>query len=129
MLVWALVIWILTFLAAGYSLWNWRLLWTAEAKPACEYAQIYEKYCLAGLRYLRFGYYLLAANLAIALPWISWKFFRSDRTFGIVAYMISIAQIAGLTAGLVLYVSISQVRAAGCVATWKTRTGNLEEEV
>ena len=76
MVLWAVVIWILTLLAAGYSFWNWRLLWTAERRSAREYAQIYEKYCVAGLRHIRFGFGLLAVNLAIAIPWISWKFFR-----------------------------------------------------
>jgi hypothetical protein len=107
MLLWAVVVWLLTFLAAGYSLWNWRLLWTAEIRSAREYAQIYEKYCVAGLRHIRFGFCLLAVNLAIAIPWLSWKFFRSPRTghFGIVAYMISIGLIAGLTAGYLLWFS------------------------
>jgi hypothetical protein len=104
MLLWALVIWVLTLLAAGYSLWNWRLLWTAETKPASEYAQIYEKYCVAGLRHIRFGYYLLSVNLAIAIPWISWKFFRSGR----VTYMISLGLIAGLTAGYLFWFSRSR---------------------
>ena len=42
MLLWAVVIWILTLLAAGYFLWNWRLLWTTQIRSAREYAQIYE---------------------------------------------------------------------------------------
>jgi len=110
MFLWALVIWLLTLLAGGYSIWNWRLLWTASLKPACEYARIYEEYCVASLRHIRFGYCLLAVNLAIAIPWISWKFFRSARAghFGILSYTISVGLIAGLAAGYLFWFSRSR---------------------
>jgi len=131
MLLWALVIWVLTLLAAGYSLWNWRLLWTAEIRSAREYAQTYEKYCVAGLRHIRFGYCLLAVNLAIAIPWISWKFFRSGRTghFGIVAYMISIGLIAGLTAGYLFWFSRSRRNRLRELEQLRHYRKSLEEEV
>ncbi len=107
MRVWAVLIWILTFLAGGFSLWNWRVLWTAQTKPAREYAEIYEKYCVAGLRSIRFGYYLLTVNLAIVVPWISWKFFRSAGTnhFSLTTYLVSLGLTAGLTAGYLFWFS------------------------
>ena len=130
MVLWAVVIWILTLLAAGYSFWNWRLLWTAERRSAREYAQIYEKYCVAGLRHIRFGFCLLAVNLAIAIPWISWKFFRSARTshFGIVAYLISIGLIAGLAAGYVFWFSRSRRNRLRELEQLRQYRKSLEEE-
>jgi hypothetical protein len=130
MLLWAMVIWVLTLLAAGYSLWNWRLLWAAETKPASEYAQIYEKYCVAGLRHIRFGYYLLAANLTIAIPWISWKFFRSGPShFGIGSYMISLGLIAGITAGYLFWASRSRRSRLRELEQLRQYRKSLEEEM
>jgi uncharacterized membrane protein YidH (DUF202 family) len=131
MVLWAVVIWILTLLAAGYSLWNWRSLWTAERRSAREYAQTYEKYCVAGLRHIRFGVCLLAMNLILAIPWISWKFFRSARTghFGIVAYLISIGLIAGLTAGFLFWFSKSRRNRLRELEELRQYRKSLEEEV
>jgi hypothetical protein len=108
--LWALVVWILTVFASGYSLWNWRVLWNAETKPVCDYMRIYEKYCVAWLRYIRFGYWFLALNLAISVPWITWIFLRSAHTghFGLIGYLIRIGLIAGLTTGYLLWFSRSQ---------------------
>ena len=105
MFLWALVIWISTVAITGYSFWNWRSLWTAERKPACEYVQIYEKHCLAGLREIRFGYSFLAVNLAIVVPWISWRYFRSasNDQFGLTAYLISMGLVAGLAAAYLIW--------------------------
>jgi hypothetical protein len=129
-LLWALVIWVLTVLAAGYSLWNWRLLWTAETRSAREYAQIYEKYCVAGLRHIRFGCYLLAANLAIAIPWISWKFFRSGPgQFGIGTYAISLGLIAGITAGYLFWFSRSRRNRLRELEQLRQYRRSLEEEM
>ena len=130
MLLWALVIWVLTLLAAGYSLWNWRLLWTAETRSAREYAQTYEKYCVAGLRHIRFGYCLLAVNLAIAIPWISWKFFRSGPGhFGIGTYVISLGLIAGLTTGYLFWFSRSRRNRLRELEQLREYRKSLEEEV
>ena len=105
MTMWAVVIWALTLLAEGYSLWNWRMLWRAETKSTLECAQIYEKYCIAGLRYIRFGYGFLAVNLAITIPWLSWKFFSQPGTghLNLTAYLVSLGLIAGLTAGYLFW--------------------------
>jgi membrane protease YdiL (CAAX protease family) len=105
MFLWALVVWLSTLAITGYSFWNWRSLWTAERKPACEYVQIYEKHCLAGLREIRFGYYFLVVNLVIGVPWISWRYFQSTSNgqFGLKAYLIGMGLIAGLTAGYLIW--------------------------
>jgi hypothetical protein len=105
MLLWALVVWISTVAITAYSFWNWHSLWTAEKKSACEYIQIYEKHCLAGLREIRFGYYFLAANLAIGVPWISWKYIRSASNdhFSLMAYLISMGFYAGLTTSYLIW--------------------------
>jgi hypothetical protein len=110
MFVWALVIWIATLTATGHSIWNWRSLWLAELKSTSEYVRIYEKHCAAGLRQISFGYWFLAVNLAIVIPWISWRFFRSGDAIrlSLIAYLISMGLVAGLTVGYLLWFSTSR---------------------
>jgi hypothetical protein len=110
MFVWALVIWIATLTATGYSIWNWRSLWLAERKSTSEYVRIYEKHCLAGLREIRFGYCFLAVNLSIVIPWVSWRFFRSGDAvhLSLMAYLISMGLVTGLTLGYLFWFSRSR---------------------
>jgi hypothetical protein len=110
MFIWAVVVWILTLIATVYSIWNWRVLWNAGMRSVSDYARIYEKYCRQWLRYIRFGYWFLVVNLAISIPWLSWKYFRSSGAghFSLTAYLISMGLIAGLTAGYLIWFSRSR---------------------
>jgi hypothetical protein len=110
MFVWALVIWTATLTATAYSVWNWRSLWLAERKSTSEYVRIYERHCVAGLRQIRFGYCFLAANLVIVIPWVSWRFFRSGDAvpLSLMAYLISMGLVAGLTVGYLFWFSRSR---------------------
>jgi hypothetical protein len=110
MYVWALVIWISTVCATAYSIWNWHSLWQAEPKSASEYVQAYKKHCVAGLQQIRFGYYFLAVSPAITVPWLTWKFFRSEtgKELSLIAYSISMGLVAGLTAGYLFWFSRSR---------------------
>jgi hypothetical protein len=105
MYVWAVVIWASTLGATAYSIWNWRSLWRAEQKSASEYVRTYQRHCVAGLRQVRFGYYFLAVSLAITVPWLSWKFFRSGpgKDLSLSAYLVSMGVIAGLTVAYLLW--------------------------
>ena len=130
MLVWALTIWILTLFASGYSIWNWRMLWIAEKKPAFEYTQVYEKYCIAGLREIRFGYCFLAACLAINVPWISWRFFLSspgDHSH-LIVYLLSMGIVAGLTLGYLLWFQIARKNRLRELEQLRLYRKSLEEE-
>jgi len=99
MWIWASVVWITTLAASGFSIWNWRSLWKAENKTAVEYAETYENYCIAGLRQIRFGYRLLAVQLAIVVPWFSWKFFFAVGAahWNLARYLIGMGLAAVLT--------------------------------
>jgi hypothetical protein len=110
MYVWAAVIWVSTLWATAYSIWNWRSLWRAERKSASEYVRTYERYCLAGLRQVRFGYWFLAVSLAITVPWLSWKFFRSGPgdELSLSAFWFSMGVIAGLTVVYLLWFRASR---------------------
>jgi hypothetical protein len=73
---WALVVWITTLGATGFSVWNSSGLWKESASSVCEYADVYEKRSLATLRAMRFGFWFLALQLSIAVPWLTWDFVR-----------------------------------------------------
>ena len=97
---WALVVWITTFIAMGFSIWNWRTLWNATSASTSEFADLYAKRCMAKLRAVRFGYWFLAMQLAIAVPWLSWDFYRGgdNGQFGIRSYVITMLVLACITA-------------------------------
>ncbi len=98
--VWASVIWLTTFIALGFSIWNWRTLWNATSASTSEFTDLYAKRCMAKLRAVRFGYWFLAMQLAIAVPWLSWDFYRSGPAggFGLRSYAVSMLVLACLTA-------------------------------
>jgi hypothetical protein len=99
-LLWAAVVWLTTFIALGFSIWNWRTLWNATSASTSEFAALYEKRCLATLRAVRFGYAFLAMQLAIVIPWLSWDFHRGGTSgnFGLVPYLRSMGLLVCLSA-------------------------------
>jgi hypothetical protein len=131
MFVWAGVVWLLTLAATGYSVWNWRFLWKSAPKSAAEYVRAYERHCLAGLRQVQFGYCFLTVGLAINVPWLSWKFFRSGPgvELSLTAYSISMALIAAFTAGYLLWFSISKKNRLHELEQLKQYKEVLDEEV
>jgi hypothetical protein len=102
-LLWAAVVWLTTFIAIGFSIWNWRTLWNATSASTSEFAALYEKRCFATLRAVRFGYAFLAMQLAIVIPWLSWDFYRGGTSgnFGIVPYLRSMAVLVCLSAAFI----------------------------
>jgi len=70
-LIWALVVWITTLGATAFNVWNWRILWRAADQSVLDYAAAFEKQCRASLRAVRFGYFFLAVQLAITVPWLT----------------------------------------------------------
>lgn len=99
-LAWAIVVWLTTFLATAFSIWNWRILWNAVAQSTAEYVSAYRARCMATLRAVRFGYGLLVCQLAITVPWLTWDHYRSGESgrFGAGAYAFSMGLLAVLTA-------------------------------
>jgi hypothetical protein len=95
--VWAVLVWVLTLLAAGFSLWNWRVLWSVDNQSTAELVIAHRKRCVARLRAARFGSVLLAIQLAISAPWFTWRFWQGEMPglrYGIV--MAVLASLAGV---------------------------------
>ncbi len=83
--LWALAVWITTLAVTAFSLWNWHILWKADLKSVSEFAQEYEKRCLASLRAARFGKGFVVVQVAISVPWLTWDYLRhhlSNAAFG-----------------------------------------------
>lgn len=62
--------------AVGWSLWNRRGLWRPSAETSRAYLALSLARCRRRLRGLRFGWVLLAAEVAVFLPWIGWRIWR-----------------------------------------------------
>jgi len=108
--VWTAVVWAGTILAAAFSLWNWRSLWTADLKSVTEFTEHYRNRCLAGLRAVRFGKAFLAVQVAISAPWLTGDYLRHRMTgtaFGLAMMVLSL-----LTVGFVLFFTHFQRRAS-----------------
>ena len=70
--LWAAAVWATTATVTAFSLWNWNILWKANAKSVTEFAVDYENRCMASLRAVRFGMGFLVVQVAIAVPWLTW---------------------------------------------------------
>lgn len=95
-IVWGAVMWLSTAVAAGFSVWNSRVLWKAAGRTTSEYVQVYRKRLMSNLRAVRFGYYLLTIQSIIAVPWFIWDFYagrlsRSRFAFGLGLTILVIA--------------------------------------
>jgi hypothetical protein len=108
-LAWAVVVWLTTAAATAFSVWNWRGLWGASSRSVLEYADIYEKRSLATIRAMRFGYYFLWTQLAIAAPWITWDFLRHEMSA--IRYAIGMAMLGLLTIWFMVWSTVSRRRA------------------
>lgn len=98
-LIWAIVIWTTTMAATAFSVWNWRVLWEAAGQSTTEYVAAYRTRCMAGLRAVRFGFGLLAVQLLITVPWLTWDFSR--HTLSGTRYAVGMGLLALTTAALI----------------------------
>jgi hypothetical protein len=73
-IAWAAVIWISTFVASGFAIWNSAGNWTSLDQSTAGFAALGRRRCLAALREIRFGRWFTAIGLAIVVPWITWDF-------------------------------------------------------
>lgn len=108
--LWAAVVWAGTIVAAAFSLWNWRSLWTADLKSVAEFTEHYRKRCLAGIRAVRFGKLFLVVQVAISAPWLTGDYLR-HRMSG-VSFGLAMLVLAALTLGFVLWFAHFQRRAS-----------------
>lgn len=107
-LVWAAVVWTGTIVAAVFSLWNWRSLWTADLKSVAEFIEHYRKRCLAGLRAVRFGRAFLVVQLAITVPWLTADYLR--RQMSGTSFALAMLVLGLFTVGFVLFFAHVQRR-------------------
>lgn len=75
--LWAAVVWLTTLIVCAFSVWNWRILWKADLKSVAEFAQEYEKRCLAKVRAARFGKGFVVVQAMISVPWLTWDYHRT----------------------------------------------------
>ncbi len=75
-LLWAGVIWILTVIAMRFVIRNTAGAWRSSDQSTAAFLNLTRRRCQASLRAVRFGHRLLAVNLAIVAPWLSWDFAR-----------------------------------------------------
>jgi hypothetical protein len=108
-LAWAIVVWVTTAGITGFSVWNWRGLWSFSGRSVLEYAAIYEKRSLATLRAIRFGYYFLLLQLTISVPWLTLDFVHHE--IPMARYVVAMGLLSLLTIGFLAWFTVSRRRA------------------
>jgi len=73
-ILWAAVIWLGTFFAAGFAIWNNAGTWKALQQSNSAFLALSRERCLRELRATRLGRWFLAVQLAIVAAWLSWDF-------------------------------------------------------
>lgn len=73
-IVWAMVIWISTFVTSGFAIWNSAGNWTSLDQSTAGFVDLARRRCLAVLREIRFGRWMVAVSLVIVVPWLTWDF-------------------------------------------------------
>ena len=76
--LWAAVVVLSTAAATAFHIRNWRPLWGTGGCSVTEFADIYEKRCMAALRAARFAGRLLVVQVAISAPWLTWDWTRGS---------------------------------------------------
>jgi hypothetical protein len=99
-LLWAAVIWILTFFAGSFAVRNAAGNWSSTEESTAAFVELTRRRVKAALSAIRFGRKLLALEIAIVVPWLSWDFAR--RRLPLTNYAIGLALTAALTATYLL---------------------------
>jgi hypothetical protein len=73
-ILWAAVIWVTTFFAAGFAIWNMAGTWNGWSQSNAGFLDLSRRRCFRELRAVHFGRWFLAFQLAILMPWFSWDF-------------------------------------------------------
>jgi len=105
-ILWAAAVWLFTAVALGYSVRNRRGLWYPETETTESFIAISIRRCEAGLRSIRAGFLLLAAEIVFILLYTlydlisGWRLtpVRTAVHFGLLA-----ATIAVMSSGLALF--------------------------
>ena len=73
-ILWAAVIWVGTFFAAGFKVRNKAGTWQAIQQSNAAFLDLSRRRCLRELRAIHVGRWFLGVQLAIVAPWLSWDF-------------------------------------------------------
>jgi hypothetical protein len=76
--LWAGIVWLTTLIVSAFSVWNWQVLWKADLRSVAEFAEEYEKRCLAEIRAARFGKGFIIVQAMISVPWFIWDYHRGE---------------------------------------------------
>jgi drug/metabolite transporter (DMT)-like permease len=84
-IVWAAVIWISTFVTSTFAIWNSAGNWKSLDQSTAGFIDLARRRCLAVLREIRFGRWMVAVSFAIVVPWLTWDFaFRQPSLWALV---------------------------------------------
>lgn len=77
---WAVGIWILAFVCAGYRLWTQRGTWRPATQSTRAFVELSQKRAIAQLRSVRLAFYLIPAWIAFCSAIVAWRWnvFSSD---------------------------------------------------
>jgi hypothetical protein len=73
-ILWAAVLWVSTFFAVGFTIWNKSGTWQVLRHSNAAFLDLSRRRCLRELQALHIGRWSLAVQLAIVAPWLSWDF-------------------------------------------------------
>jgi hypothetical protein len=73
-IAWAAVLWISTFATSGFAIWSSAGNWTALDQSTAGFVDLARRRCVAVLREIRFGQWMVAVSMAIVVPWLTWDF-------------------------------------------------------
>jgi hypothetical protein len=88
-ILWAAVLWVGTFFAAGFTIWNNAGTWQALGQSNAAFLDLSRRRCLRELRGIHHGRWSLAVQLAIVAPWLSLDF--AIHRLPLVPYLFGIA--------------------------------------
>ncbi|HUI77023.1 MAG TPA: hypothetical protein VLY24_03880 [Bryobacteraceae bacterium] len=73
-IVWAAVIWMSTLVTTAFVIWNSAGTWTSLDQSTAGFVELARRRCLAVLREIRYGRWMVAVSMAIVVPWLTWDF-------------------------------------------------------
>ncbi len=70
-MLWAAVVWLATFIMAGFAIWNAAGTWTALQESNAAFLELARRRSMREWRAIHFGRWALAVQLAIVMVWFS----------------------------------------------------------
>ena len=89
-LVLAIAVWIITLTAMIYSLWNRAGTWQPAALDTHEFLRLSLRRCRAGLRAVKFGLWLLLAQVLLLAAWHTWYWSSHSPVPGIQDWLLAL---------------------------------------